>query len=314
MFRPILRLMKLTAEYYGDVSLDTALEADSSVFSRFYCAIVLLGQWVVFAQASTSLFFEGLNEMKTFYFLMLFTIWYLQAAAVNTTCHYILHKRQKVASPLQQFVSNLLSTTSDFSGIKRYKLNLAMATACAFAAFNTICIVVLDYYRNSSVARFRPWNGLFAYRLIHFVFGAFDSFAWALPFSLYYVSCELLIQIFENLERKFTTESPEDITIETLRQEHHKLCETVALADKVFSPLLLATVILDVPIMCINFHQLVKSPMSGAENTIYVVSVLYWSITVTGKLAFVMRSGVKVNEKLVGIIISYFAVLVTLPS
>ncbi|KAL9970406.1 hypothetical protein ACROYT_G022777 [Oculina patagonica] len=149
MFRPILRLMKLTGEYYGDVSLDQALEADSSVFPCLYCAM-------------------------------------------------------------------------------------------------------------------------------------------------------LLVQIFENLEKKIRTDSPDVLTIEALRKEHHKLCETVALADKVFSPLIFVIVILDIPLLCINFHQLVKSPLSGEGNVIYIVRVLYWGIAVTCQLAFILWSGVRVNEKIHG--------------
>ncbi len=297
MFRPILRLMKLTGEYYGDVSLDQALEADSSVFPCLYCAMVLLGQWFMVAQAATSLFYEGLAQMKTFYFLMIVIIWCLQTAACNTICLYVLPKGQKKTSRLGKFVSDLLSVTSHFSGIKMYKMYLAMAFVCVYVVFNTLFIVVLDCYGNSSVPRFRPWNGLFAHRFIHFVFSAFDSFAWALPFLLFYFSCELLVQIFENLEKKIRTDSPDVLTIEALRKEHHKLCETVALADKVFSPLIFVIVILDIPLLCINFHQLVKSPLSGEGNVIYIVSVLYWGIAVTCQLAFILWSGVRVNEK-----------------
>ncbi|XP_078373108.1 uncharacterized protein LOC144656748 isoform X1 [Oculina patagonica] len=356
--------MKLTGEYYGDVSMDQALETDSRVFPRFFCAVVLLGQWFVVIQALTSVFYEGLAQMKMFYFLLIVIIWYLQTAACNTICLYVLPRGQKETSRLGQLFSNLLSVKSHFSGMKMYKINLAIAIVCAFVTLNTSFIVVLDCYGNSSVARFRPWNGLFAYRLIHFIFCALDGFAWALPFSLFYVSCEILVQIFESLEKKIRTESPDVLTIEALRKDHRKFCETVALADKVFSPLVFVIVILDVPLMCINFHQLVKSPLSGDGNVIYIVSVLYWGIAVTGQLAFIMRCGVKVNDKihgfydtlqnisvadnkehlellhflmhlrgepiglsvgglvvinkslvlsLVGIIISYFAVLVTLP-
>ena len=54
--RPILRLMKLFGEYYGDTSMDERLQSDSSFFSRFYCGLVLIGQWFLVVQASTNLF------------------------------------------------------------------------------------------------------------------------------------------------------------------------------------------------------------------------------------------------------------------
>ena len=259
--RPILRLMKLTGEFYGDVTMDGVLEADWSVFSRFYCCLVLLGQWFIVVQAVTSLFFEGVAQMNTFFFLLIFSIWYLQSAVVNTICLFTLPKGKKWPSRLGQFLGNLLATTSN-GGVtcNMYKVHSLLALVCLFAVFNTVSLTLLDLYRNSSIGRFRPWNGLFPYRLIYLIFCAFDAFAWALPFTLFYVSCKLLISLFENLETKITTGSPDVLRIESLRKEHSKLCETVALADKVFSPLMLATVGLDVPLICINFYQLVKSP------------------------------------------------------
>ena len=298
-FRPILRLMKLTGEFYGDVTMDEVLPVDWSLFSRFYCGVVLLGQWFVVVQAVTSLFFEGVAQINTFFLLLIFSIWYLQTAIVNTICLFSLPKAQKNTSRLGQFMGNLLSTTSDL-GLKTcnmYKVHLLLALVCLFALFNTICLTLLDLYRNSSIGRFRPWNGLLVYRLIHLIFCAFDAFAWVLPPILFYVSCKLLVGFFENLEKKITTLSPDVLRIESLRKEHSKLCETVALADKLFSPLMLASVGLDIPIICINFYQLVKSPASSKEDITFVVTILYWCITVTVKIVFVMMSGARVNEK-----------------
>ena len=298
-FRPILRLMKLTGEFYGDVNMDQVLQADCCVFSRFYCGLVLLGQWFIVVQAVTSLFFEGVAQINTFFFLLIFSIWYLQSAVVNTICIFILPKGQKKPSRLGQFLGNLLAT-SPSGGINTCNmLNVysLVALVCLFAVFNTVCLTLLDLYRNSSIARFRPWKGLLAYRLIHLIFCAFDSFAWVLPFTLFYVSCKLLVGLFENLENKIASGSPDALSLESLRKEHSKLCETVALADRVFSPLMLASVGLDVPLICINFYHLVKSSASSREDITFVASILYWCITVTVKIVFIMMSGVRVNEK-----------------
>ena len=299
MFRPILRLMKLTGQFYGDVKIDEVLPADWSVFSRFYCGIVLIGQWFVVVQVVTSLFFEGVSQISTFFLLLIFGIWYLQTAIVNTICLFILPKGQKKSSRLGQFIGHFLAVTSDL-GIKTcnmYKVNLLLVLVCLFVVFNTVCLTLLDLYRNSSIARFRPWNGLLAYRLIHLIFCAFNAFAWVLPLTLFYVTCKLLVGLFENLEKKITTLGPDVLRIESLRKEHLVLCETVALADKVFSPLMMAEVGLDVPLICINFYQLVKSPASSKEDITFVATILYWCITVTVKISFIMMSGAAVNEK-----------------
>ena len=295
--RPILRLMKLFGEYYGNTSMDEGVQSDSSLFSRFYCGMVLMGQWFLVVQASTSLFFEGLTDMKTFYFLLIFTIWYLQCAAFTTICLINLSKRQAKSSCFKRFLDSLLSTSSDFSGKMTHKVYVTLTFAGTFAFFNTVLLLMLDFYENVSVARFRPWNGFVTFRFIQLTFSAFGALTWGLACTLLYVSCEFLVRIFHNLEKKISKESPNEPNIRSLRLEHGKLCETVTLADKVFSPLILLTVILDVPLMCINFHQLVRSPFSSKESIIFIVNVSYWCIGLTVKLAFVMWCGIKVNEK-----------------
>ena len=135
-----------------------------------------------------------------------------------------------------------------------YKVYSLLALVCLYAVFNTVSLTLLDYYRSSLISRFRPWDGLLIYRLINLIFCAFDAFAWSLPFTLLYASCKLLVALLENLETKITTGSPDVLSIESLRKEHSKLCETVALADEVFSLLMLATVGLDVLLICINFY------------------------------------------------------------
>lgn len=296
-FRPILRLMKLTGEFYGEVSLDETVDADLNLFSRVYCMVVLLGQWFVMAQIMTSLFIEGLDNRQTSFFLLIFSIWSLQSAVVNTIGLLVLPRGRKQPSRLGQFISRLLASTCDISGTKRYGVNLLLASLYLFSALNTLFLLLLDYYRDGSVIHFRPWNGLLSYRLIHIIFVAFGTFAWTLPFTLFHFSCQLLVGLFENLEKKISTENTTVPNIESMRQEHRKLCDTVAVADKVFSPLILVAVTLDVPLICINFYQLVKSPSSTKEDITFVVSILYWCIAVTVKLAFIMISGVKVNAK-----------------
>ena len=49
--RPILQLMKLAGEYYGDSSLLETPQGGSIYCSRFYLRSVLLGQCVIFASS-----------------------------------------------------------------------------------------------------------------------------------------------------------------------------------------------------------------------------------------------------------------------
>ena len=85
------------------------------------------------------------------------------------------------------------------------------------------------------------------------------------------------------------------VNIGSLRQEHRKLCETVALADKVFSPYLFVVMSLLIPLICFNFHQLFK--YSKKDNTSYIITVLYRCMGQSGEVALILVFGIRVNEK-----------------
>ena len=291
----ILRLMKLTGAYYGGTSLNENQQRDSSrCYLRFYCAIALLGQWTFFAHAIISLFYEGLSRMRNFYVLLLFSVWSLQCALVATISLTILPMRPKNPRRFKRFITNLLSTATDFSGITMQSVNRLLALVCFFAVFNSIRHAVLDIFGQVSLTKFRPWNGLIHYRFLHLLFGAYCSCSWAIPFLLFCISSAILAGMFESLEKKVLSDVSSSLDLGALRREHQKLCETVALADEVFSPFLLASVISDIPLICINFHQVVKSPSS---NVTFIFCVSYWFVAAVTKLVILMKFGVRVNEK-----------------
>lgn len=298
----ILRLMKMTGLFYGKTPLDENQDTDSSRCSHvLYCVVVLCGQWILFVQAMVSLFHEGVSQMSKFYLLLIFGVWYLQGAIVTTISLIVLPNRHKTPSRFTQYIRNLLTTETNFTSIKTKSVNRLLAMVCLFAVSNTICLLTLDVYGGVSIAKFSPWNDLFQYRFLHVVFGAFDSCSWSIPFLLFCVSSGLLAEMFENLKKKILSDPPSHLGIAWLRQEHHKLCETVALADKVFSPFLMATVTLDIPLICINFHQLVKAPSSQVA---FILSVAYWCVCVVTKLAIIMKFGVRVNEKVKSLLVN----------
>lgn len=293
--RPILQLMKLAGEYYGDSSLLETPQGGSSYFSRFYCTSVLLGQSVIFVQAVTSIFFEGFTQMQNSYFLLMFSIWYLECVGINTICLFVLPKSQKQPSRFSKLVSSLFTKEAHLGGLTKQRLRNLLALACCAVVFNSICLAFLDFYQCISVARFQPWNGLLAYRLLHLVFGVFNSFAWVLPALMFCVSCTVLSGMFENLQKKLAMQNFTSINIGSLRQEHHTLCGTVALADKVFSPYLFVVMSLHIPLICFNFHQLLKN--SNDDNISYIITILYWWLGLTAEVALILVFGIKVNEK-----------------
>ncbi|XP_078372671.1 uncharacterized protein LOC144656317 [Oculina patagonica] len=290
--RPILRLMKLTGGYYGDTSLEEFPQVNSNI-SRIYCVIVLLGQWIVFVQAVTSICVEGFAQMQNTYFILMFCVWYLQCAAINTVFILILPKPR-----FSNFTTSLLATASDFGGISKHRVYTLLAFTCCAVIFNSFCLAALDLYGYTSIAWFQPWDGLLAYRLLHFTFSLFNSFTWISTVLLFCVSCSLLSGMFGNLQKKISTKNPSSLNIGSLREEHQRICETVALADKVFSPYLFVVMSLQIPLICFNFHQLVKSKSSSEDYVLYITTVCYWWIGTSAELALILVLGTKVNEKI----------------
>ena len=308
--RPILKVMKLAGEFYGDSCFLEIPQAGSNIFSRFYCASVLLGQCTIFVQAVTSIFFEGFTQMQNTYFLLTFSIWYLECMGINTICLFVLPKSQKKPSRLSKLVSNLFTKECNLSGLTKGRLSTLLAIACFAVAFNSICLVALDFYGGISVARFQPWNGFLAYRLLHLVFGVFNSFAWILPALLFCVVCTVLSGMFRNLQKKLSMQNSTSLNIEWLRQKQHKLCETVALADKVFSPYLFVVMSLHIPLICFNFYQLLKN--SNGDNISYIINVLYWWMGLSGEVALILVFGIRVNEKVSGWLVLFDRLALTL--
>ena len=68
IFIPVLRFIKIGGQCYGDLFLDE-FELHRGIFSRIYCAVVVLGQWFVAMQAVSSLFCEGLAHLTNFFLL-----------------------------------------------------------------------------------------------------------------------------------------------------------------------------------------------------------------------------------------------------
>ena len=296
-FRRTLKVMRVTGTCYGNIELGGNSEGNrSSLWSRFYCVIELLGQWGLAVQALTSLFIEGTSEMTNFYLLLIYSIFYLQCAVVATISVSRFSKRQH-ESHFTQLTEKLKTDAVAFDGLKIASMTRVLLLAYLFSLVNTIALSLIDFYGNVSIARYRPWNGSFLCRFFNLFFGFFASCSWSFPFVLFCATCEPLAEMFNALKKKAASENSLCLPISSLRKEHQKLCEIVALADDVFAPLLLATFISDIPLISINLHRLVKSPSSSREEITFVLTIIYWCLSVATKVTIILKYAAKVNEK-----------------
>ena len=300
----ILCLMRLTGAFYGDTSLNEERQingANSNLCSRLYCGFVLLGQWTLVFMVLMSLFFEGLKHLPTFFLLLIAIFWCTQNAVVSALSLYIFPNRSENVSPFCSFLRSLCSnaTETDLGRVTKQAITKLMALTCLVFFVNTSFVVLLDVFQQNSLTKLPPWNESTVCRCIIFLIFAYNGFTWTLPLCTYCISCSLLESMFDNLQKVVTTEveSSVALSVQSLRKKHRNLCETVTLANKVYSPILCAEISLDIPLLCVLLNQLVRAPTFNTENIIYFISVLYWCCTITTKLAVILNSAVRVNDK-----------------
>ena len=295
-FSPILKAMKFTGGYFGETALNSASRLRVMGFSRCYCAAALLGQWLLAGMATTSLVCEGLSSMRNFYFILVCCIWFLQCALFTTINMVVLPLTHGRESRFARFIVGCHSTTTEHINMGS-KVKRGLFLACFLAVFNATMSTALDFYQFSSVAHFRPWNGLLVYRIVLVVFGLVDSFAWMLTVLSFCVTCSVLEAMFEHLHKKTTTQMKSGfLNIASFRKEFLKLCKNVALADSVFSPVIFALISLDIPLICVNFNQLVRLPLNESGPLHFLV-VLYWGFAVSSMVTLIIVFGTRLHEK-----------------
>ena len=300
IFSPILIAMKLTGQFFGETALAAISRRRTCYISRFFSVLVVLGQWLLVVLSVISHFHIGFSSMPEFFFLLVTTIWYVQCASSSTVCLVVLPLAQnRRPSRFSRFLSSFVTNAPELDGMKE-KAVKGLFLGCLAVLINTVVVTYFSVCNSGIISIFPPWyshSGMYsAVRVIELAFGTFDSFAWILPALIFCITCMLLEKMFETLQNKVSKESIHSFTIAHLRQEHLKLCEMVELANAVFSPLLFVIVSLDIPLMCINCHQLIKSTTTQ-EGTIVIISYLYWSFCIAALLGVVFMFGSRVNEK-----------------
>ena len=272
IFSPTLIAMKLTGQFFGETALAEIGRRRTCFISRFFSTLVALGQWLLVVLSVISHFHIGISTMPEFFFLLVTTIWYTQCASSTTVCLVVLPLAQnRRPSRFARFLSSFVTNAPELDEM-REKAVKGLTLGCLAALINTVVVTYFSVCYSGVISIFPPWyphsNTYSAVRVLEMVFGTFGSFAWILPALIFCITCMLLEKTFESLRHKMSKESIHSFTIAHLRQEHLKLCELVELANAVFSPLLFIIVSLDIPLMCINVHQLIKSISSQKEPSL----------------------------------------------
>lgn len=303
-FVPTLTLMKLSGQFFGETSFSELrdLNPGKSVYlSRFYSLLVVLSLWLFVILGLASLFSEGFTSVDVFLYLFNIAAWSVQCACNVTICLVMLPQVQsKSRSRFSQFITSFSTTTADLKGLRRKSLK-GLVFAGMVSLGNFAFSLLWSFHLNGVLYNYKPWNGNMGVWIIEVGVGIYASFAWSLPVQLYYTACLVLERMFETLKDKVTssldTEHP--LTLTSLRQEYLRLCKVLEMADKVFSPFLLVTFALDVPLICVNLYQVIKitKNRSNDENTIWLIAYMFWSVCLSSIVSLLCLFGGRVNEE-----------------
>lgn len=303
-FVPTLTLMKLSGQFFGETSFSELrdLNPGKSVYLlRFYSLLVVLSLWLFVILGLASLFSEGFTSVDVFLYLFNIAAWSVQCACNVTICLVMLPQVQsKSRSRFSQFITSFSTTTTDLKGLRRKSLK-GLVFAGMVSLGNFAFSLLWSFHLNGVLYNYKPWNGNMGVWIIEVGVGIYASFAWSLPVQLYYTACLVLERMFETLKDKVTssldTEHP--LTLTSLRQEYLRLCKVLEMADKVFSPFLLVTFALDVPLICVNLYQVIKitKNRSNDENTIWLIAYMFWSVCLSSIVSLLCLFGGRVNEE-----------------
>ena len=303
-FVPTLTLMKLSGQFFGETSFSELRDLNPGklvYLSRFYSLLVVLSLWLFVIFGLASLFSEGFTSVDVFLYLFNIAAWSVQCACNVTICLVMLPQVQsKSRSRFSQFITSFSTTTTDLKGLRRKSLK-GLVFAGMVSLGNFAFSLLWSFHLNGVLYNYKPWNGNMGVWIVEVGVGIYASFAWSLPVQLYYTACLVLERMFETLKDKVTssldTEHP--LTLTSLRQEYLRLCKVLEMADKVFSPFLLVTFALDVPLICVNLYQVIKvtKNWSNDENTIWLIAYMFWSVCLSSIVSLLCLFGGRVNEE-----------------
>ena len=298
IYSPVLKLMTLFGIYLGETRLERLPFASGRrmklvYHQRIYCGVVVSGLWMNFLMAISSLFFGA-----SFFLFLQFSLWCLVVALNGSifliVLNFTLSDSRK--SRFENFLQGILVIESHFN-LKKVKIKSrkGIIVFSVFLLTSLAGVLGNQLAFDANIANSFPWNQWHGFRIISALFLAIGCGVWLLPILFLYDTCLILEELFDELHKRMSSLHSAFLNLAAFKEEHHKLCEVVEVADKVLAPLLFAMVFVYIPLICCIFYHAVMLPLEG--NAVFLVSNLSWLMMITGIFAVMMLFGSKVNEK-----------------
>jgi len=164
---------------------------------------------------------------------------------------------------------------------------------CFFMMFAAAGGVVCDVVLGIALGSFKPWNVWFGFRIVSILFLFIGCGFWLLPIYFVFLTCNLLVSLFDDLYKRMT--SLHSMDLPAFRVKHNTLCDLVELTDKMLSPLLLMIFGLYIPFICFNLYQIANLPEEGP--LVFLSICLVWLLASSVVLGAVMMFASRISEK-----------------
>ncbi|XP_068699799.1 uncharacterized protein [Montipora foliosa] len=121
LYRPVLKVMKLSGAYFGATSLANAVNSSRPRchLSQLYCAIVAAGLWFDFVMPVVSAILGD-----NIYLHIMFISWCLLVALLGTTCLIVLPSTATRTSRFETFIRKVISLDIERPYLEKVKSRL----------------------------------------------------------------------------------------------------------------------------------------------------------------------------------------------
>ena len=203
-------------------------------------------------------------------------------------------------SSFEKFVQNLIERRVDLATLKLYTRKGLILAIFILVVSTLNLLVALQWMPDLTLAFHKPWKDWYGFRIFWLASVIFSCVVWLLPILFFCLTCLVLerqIGLFR--KRVSLLDSHQTLDITALKKEHQKLCETVSLADKVFSPVLLEVISTTIPLLYFNFYTAINPLMTieGGLISFSIIGVVYWLLGSAAILSLITIFGSRINEK-----------------
>ncbi|XP_078372984.1 uncharacterized protein LOC144656611 [Oculina patagonica] len=241
--------------------------------------------------------FSGIFFGNDIYLLLMLSFYFLFVALNGTMSLVLLRLSGSKKSRFENFLDSVLSFIKNVN-LKTVKGNSkkGFIMFCIFFITFVVVFVAFETLLHINLGTFEPWKQWFGFRILSTIFSFIGAGVWLLPIIFLCITCLILEEFVDDLHKRMSSLHSNSIDLVAFKQEYHRLCDVVELADKMLSPLLFEMVSLYIPLLCFSLYSVVN--FHEEDSFLFLVGNVLWTLLAASVLAVILLFGSKVNEKI----------------